>query len=120
MVVEMSFFSELAGSAIASFGEATQINSAVTLQDGATPIFGVWSQAQPSRVQLFLNEKDWAMPAYDVTLPISVMDAPISLAYGSEIVRLNRLWKAVVRHIETPDDGTDECYCQALVVLLPR
>lgn len=73
-----------------------------TVINGAT-VTALWERAQPGRVQMFLGETDWSEPAYEVTLPASVLNSPVLAAPGSSITWLSSGWVGVIRSLDITD-----------------
>ena len=73
--------------------------------------------AEPGRIQIFLDENEWAQPAYDVQLPASVLSASYSLKNGSFLVWQKHGWRAIVRRIDGPGLQDADLEITALAVL---
>jgi hypothetical protein len=66
----------------------------------------IWETAQPSRVQMFLTDEEWARGVYLAHLYPDATCAPIAVKNGSSAVRTTLGWKTVIRDLY-PDEEAD-------------
>ncbi len=104
----------LADFAVAFAGQPTTVNG-LDVPNGA-----LWTEAQPNRIQAFLDEFGYHGPAYDVEFQASALKPPILLRNGLEVVRVNQGWRGVVRRMEPKDANDATSNVVALVVISPE
>lgn len=114
----MSDIAILFNNSLLDYGDLTTVNGFTTLADG-TPIRASWTKAQPSRVQLFLDVKEWNQPAYEVLLPANVI-SDCSLKENVTLIWRKRAWKFAVRQWYAAGDNDSDSFVDVLVVQVAR
>jgi hypothetical protein len=118
-----SRFAHLAERLLERYGDSMQ-NDEKTGEEHPTQVKGIgvtasWTEAQPGRIQMFLDEEHWGKPAYEVRFTLAVLDKPYLLTNGAEVLRTDLGWRGVVRHIDVPTSGGG-IFVKALVTLVPE
>jgi hypothetical protein len=114
-----SRFAGLAERLIERYGATAPGETEHPTQVNGEEIDASWTEAQPGRAQLYLDEEHWGKPSYFIRFPIAALDAPFSLANGSEVLRTDLGWRGVVRHIDVPTAGGG-IFAKALVTIVPN
>lgn len=107
----MSAFSDVSDTLLDTYGTSLLFET-VTIK-------GKFREAELARVQQYMNQDEWHLQPYIISLPSTALDS-VAITNGMEITHVATGWKSVVRKVFVPYEFDEKAYVRILSVALPR